>query len=183
MQIYKTKKMTNADINSTTFLVKPEVLAKFLKVNTSRVHQLGREGTIPKPVNGPGTWDLMACIHAYWEYKEELSAKDPKDANYLKEKTRLTKAQADKEELAVHEKKGQLIDSEKIFLEYSNYILACRAKLLSIPTKIAYELIGENNPNIIQNKLQQAIDEALLELSSTQFIDDAINESDPQNSD
>jgi phage terminase Nu1 subunit (DNA packaging protein) len=172
------KNMSNADI-----VVTPDVLAKFLRVNTSRVHQLAREGTIPKPKSGRANWDLMACVHAYWDYKEQAGGKpESKDAEYWNEKTRLTKAQADKEELMVSEKKGELVDAVEIIQEYSNYVLACRAKLLSMPTKLAYELIEINNPNIIQNKLEQAIDEALLELASEEFISSSISETNPEDS-
>lgn len=158
---------SNADI-----VVTAEVLAKFLRVNTSRVHQMAREGIIPKPKSGRA-WDLMSCLHAYLDYKGKSGSKD---AEYWDEKTRLTKAQADKEELAVFEKKGQLVDAAEIIQEYSGFVLACRAKLLSMPTKLAYELIEIDNPNIIQNKLEQAIDEALLDLASEEFIDNSVNE-------
>jgi len=173
--------MNNVNMSNADIVVTPEVLAKFLRVNTSRVHQLAREGTIPKPKSGRANWDLMACIHAYWDYKEQAGGKpESKDADYWNEKTRLTKAQADREELAVAEKKGQLVDAAEIIQEYSNCVLACRAKLLSMPTKLAYELIQINNPNIIQNKLEQAIDEALLELSSEEFINSSIGENNPE---
>lgn len=168
--------MNNADI-----VVSPEVLAKFLRVNTSRVHQMAREGIIPKPRGGRANWDLMACIHAYWDYKEQSAGKpESKDADYWLEKTRLTKAQADKEELIIAEKRNELISAEEIYQRFVNCVLACRAKLLSLPTKMAYELIEINNPNIIKNKLEQTIDEALLELASQEFIDSSSGGSDSQ---
>ena len=170
--------MDDADI-----VVTPEVLAKYLQVNTSRVHQMAREGIIPKPKSGRANWDLMACIHAYWDYKFQNDGKSKsKDAQYWNEKTRLTKAQADKEELIIAEKNGKLVDADEIIQEYSNYVLACRAKLLSMPTKLAYELIEINNPNIIQNKLEQTVDEALLELASDEFINNSVNETNLKNS-
>jgi len=170
--------MSNADI-----VVTPDVLAKFLRVNTSRVHQLAREGIIPKPKGGRANWDLMACVHAYWDYKEQATEKPKaKDAEYWGEQTRLTKARADREELDLAEKRGQLVDAVEIIQEYSNYVLACRAKLLGMPTKLAYELIEMNNPNIIENKIEQAIDEALLELASEEFINSSTSETNSEDS-
>lgn len=171
----KYEEKCNADMSNADIVVTPEVLAKFLRVNTSRVHQMAREGIIPKPKGGRANWDLMACLHAYWDYKEQATGKsESKDSEYWLEKTRLTKAQADREELIIAEKRGELINSQEIYQQFANLVLACRAKLLSLPTKMAYELIEINNPNIIKNKLEQVVDEALLELASTEFINNSL---------
>jgi len=52
---------------------------------------------------------------------------------------------------------------------WSDYILACRAKLLSIPTKLAYELAGESDPLAIESILREVIDESLGELARPEF--------------
>lgn len=171
-------------MNSDQLLVSADIVADWLGIDASRVHQLSRSGVFPRPTQKGLGYNLKGCIRAYLEYKikTQEESKEKEQNGYWNEKTRLTKAQADKEELAVAEKKGQLVDAVEIIQEYSNYVLACRAKLLSMPTKLAYELIEIDNPNIIQNKLEQAIDEALLELGSEEFINSSIRETNPEDS-
>ncbi len=165
------RKPTFLFMNDTDILVTAEELGRYLRVNTSRVHQLSREGHIPKPSapkprKGVARWNLMECIHSYWDYKESVNTKpEAKDSSYWVEKTRLTQAQANREELLVAEKKGELTNTEEIYNQFSGLVLACRAKLLSLPTKMAYELLEIDNPNIIKNKLELTIDEALKELA------------------
>lgn len=90
--------------------------------------------------------------------------------DYYAEKTRLTKAQADRTEVELEEKQGNLLDSEETIKAWSAYVTATRARLLSIPTKCAQELAGADEPTIIKGILEELICEALEELSGKEFI-------------
>ena len=158
-------------------LVSSILLAKALGIDDSRVRQLVQSGVFPKPkkVGRVNKYDWVECVRIYIEYKvknpENQQGDDKEKGDYWTEKTRLTKAQANKEELAVAEKKGELVNAQEICQQYSSYILACRSKLLSLPTKMAYELVEISNPNVIKGKLELVIDEALLELASAEFVE------------
>lgn len=157
--------------NDLTFPV--ETIAQALRITPTRCRQLQREGVLPKPVD-KGKWDLIACVHAYLDWKLQGSEQEPKEnekPDYWKEKTRLTKAQAEKEELAIAQRKGELVESAEVVRAWANLVMACRAKLLSLPTKLAYELASESNPNVCLDLLTSAIDEALQELSQIEVED------------
>ncbi len=81
------------------------------------------------------------------------------------EKARLTKAQADSTELKLAQQRGELLDAKSVQAEWEEYIMACRAKLLSLPSKLAAIITHETEPTLVQATLQDAIHEALSELS------------------
>ena len=57
-----------------------------------------------------------------------------------------------------------MVDGEEVALTWKGYVLRCRAKLLSLPTKLALELASLNTESDIQQILEKTIDEALQEL-------------------
>lgn len=130
------------------------------------------KGVLPKPCP-----DLVAAVQAILNhYKNELqtvraevSAKEGEEL--YQERVRLTRAQADERELAVAEQEGRLVDAQQVVHAWSNYILACRSRLLGMPTKLAYELAGISEPAIAEQILSEAIDEALYELGGEKFVD------------
>ena len=146
--------------------VPAHVLAIALGKATSRVDQLKRDGIIPAP-KVKGQWDLIACLAAYIKHIESAQKQEKAEGNadYWAEKTRLTKAQATKEELAIAEKEGRLVDAEQVQKVWADLIVNCKSKLLSLPTKLAYEVAAESNPNIVLEMLTSAVYEALQELS------------------
>lgn len=125
------------------------------------------QGIVPK---SPEMIDaLKAIIVHYQKSLESSSRKENKGALY-EEEVRLTKARADKVELEVAEKEGILIKTDEVVKVWSDYILACRAKMLSIPAKLAYELAGEDNPLAVEGILREVIDQSLGELAEEAFV-------------
>ena len=107
--------------------------------------------------------------------KLELSEVQEKAAEETKDiRERKLKAEADKEEaiariktLEADKLEGKLIDAEEVLAEWKSAIAAVKAKLISIPTKVALELSGLDKPDEIQSRLTQVIDEALIELGNS----------------
>lgn len=62
-------------------------------------------------------------------------------------------------------KAGKLVDAEEVLLTWQNYIASCRAKFLAMPTKLALELSGMDEVGAIAQRLTEAIDEGLRDLS------------------
>lgn len=79
-------------------------------------------------------------------------------------KTRLTNAEAELRELELAEQRGDVIRKSAVSLAWGENVVNCKSKLLSIPTKIAPELVGQDL-RTIQQKLKLAIYEALKELA------------------
>lgn len=59
---------------------------------------------------------------------------------------------------------GTLVVAEEALIEWQNAIANTKAKFISIPAKLALELLGMERPEDIQARLTRVIDEALNEL-------------------
>ncbi|MEL6493552.1 MAG: hypothetical protein AAFQ41_00330 [Cyanobacteria bacterium J06623_7] len=62
---------------------------------------------------------------------------------------------------------GKLVDSEEVLEQWRGAIAKVKAKFISLPAKLALELSGLNKPEDIQARLTQVIDEALIELGTS----------------
>jgi phage terminase Nu1 subunit (DNA packaging protein) len=111
-----------------------------------------------------------------WAVQEALRkigiGKDGTVYDYNIERARLTKAQADKTELEVAELRGELISTPKALIQVESMVGAMRAKLLSLPTKVAAKIA---TTPVDMGKAQEAIRieiyEALDEIASDRFQD------------
>jgi phage terminase Nu1 subunit (DNA packaging protein) len=101
-----------------------------------------------------------------------LSRYDPgsnqgsESGNFEEERTRLTKAQADKIELEVKVMQGKLLPAEEIESVWSDQVIRMRSKLLAMPVKLSVLLIGKDKQADIEQILRKEIHEALTELSA-----------------
>jgi len=81
-----------------------------------------------------------------------------------KERARLTHHQANIAALEEKELEGELVRRSEVVAEVSDAIANCRAKLLSLPSKMASVVAGMSSVADIRNALQDGIYEALDEL-------------------
>lgn len=140
-------------------------IAEILNLTPRRVQQLVKEKIIPKAVHGE--YELFGCIKGYIMYlQERTSGREVTTADAHAERTRLLKAQADKTELEVAQIKEKLLPALEVANTWSNIVLTCRAKLLTIPNTLANQLIICKKPQEIEVQLKEAIYEALNELAS-----------------
>jgi hypothetical protein len=87
-------------------------------------------------------------------------------------------AEAELAELEVEKEKGSLIPVKYIERQWANLVIACKSKLLSIPTKLAPVLANETDINICKNMMEEQINQALMELSKGDDIE-TIEPSEP----
>ena len=80
------------------------------------------------------------------------------------EQTRLTKAKADLAELELAEQRGEVHRAAAVMRVWADNVMNAKTRMLSIPTKIAPELVGKEIQEI-QSKLKAEISEALKELA------------------
>ena len=91
--------------------------------------------------------------------------------DYKVEQARLTKLKADNEELLKREKEGSLGNAEDVFVAWSQLLANFRAKILSLPSKLAPELADLDDPREIQGLLKGRLYEALEELQASDADD------------
>jgi phage terminase Nu1 subunit (DNA packaging protein) len=81
-------------------------------------------------------------------------------------RTRQHSAQADKLEMENAVRRGDLADVNDVRHAWAELVLALRAKLLTMPTKLATQLTNVSDPNIVATRLRSEVNAALLELAN-----------------
>lgn len=105
-----------------------------------------------------------------WMIQREVArylptGEDGEEIVYEIERARLTRAQADHEELKVKVMNGTLIPSEVVERVQGGMVTSFRARALSIPTKAAAAIAGVHEEADIEAVLTDLIHEALEEMS------------------
>lgn len=157
-------------------------IAKLFGLTERRVQQLARDGIIPKPEKNQ--YELVGCVRSYINYLQQRAfgkGVGPQDTHV--ERARLLKAQADMAEIELAERTGALVTVDRVEADWTDMVTACRAKMLSIPTKTAYQIAHLDNPQEIEKFLKRTIYEALAEMAAYETDQDenlqaSITESD-----
>jgi hypothetical protein len=126
-----------------------------------RYRQLAKAGLVPKTDRGKIPF-LAACKAVIDYYR---AAADGGDETYHAERTRLTKAQADVQELKLERERGEVIGAADAMRLWGEIMATFKVRLTSIPRKIAPVAIGCANIIEIQEVLDAEISAALGELS------------------
>lgn len=135
-------------------------LAKLLNLTLPQCYNLANSGTIPMPDNG--VWDLAACAHAYIKYLQGRAGEEKRD--YAVERTRLTKAQADKVEMEIQVLAGELLPATLVETVWGNMTSAARQRLLAVPYRMATAALSADSFAAIETAAAELIREALNEL-------------------
>lgn len=160
---------------ATTYPV--STIAKLFGLSERRVQQLARDGIIPKPEKNQ--YELVGSVRAYINYLQQRAfgqGVSPQDTHL--ERARLLKAQADMAEIELAERTGALVTVERVQTDWLAMITACRAKLLGIPTKTAYQISNLSDTHEIEKFLKRTIHEALTELAAYESDDEDISADD-----
>jgi phage terminase Nu1 subunit (DNA packaging protein) len=119
---------------------------------------------------------LRAIITHYKQQVDEARNqrfKEGDDAYYV-QKVRLTQAQADKIELENLEREGKLVEAGGVQQAWLAMIAATKAKLLSIPTKVAPQIVAMSQASEAEQLVKAFIYEALEELSVSSIEVDSL---------
>lgn len=96
-------------------------------------------------------------------------------SSYDEARTRKINAEAEIAELELAKIRGTLCLTDDVVKAWETVLHACKAKFLSLPTKVAPIVANESDVAIIKDQLEGAIREALEELSNYQPSIDAVN--------
>lgn len=148
--------------------VSSSVLADLFGLTERRVRQLAEEGIIAKVKRG--RYDLSTSVRSYIihlktnnDLKED---KIKKEIDIDIENALLTKAKREKAELELAAMRGDMHFSSDVERVMNDMLSNFRAKLLSMPTKIAPFLMNMNQIGGIQDVIRSNILEVLNELSN-----------------
>ena len=96
-------------------------------------------------------------------------------SDYDTERTRKMKADADIAEITLAKVQGELCKTEDVVKAWESVLHACKAKLLSMPTKVSPVVANETDTATIKQLLEDQIREALDELANYQPTVDPVN--------
>lgn len=146
-------------------LVNAKALAGLFGLTERRIQQMAKEDIIPKAERGK--YPFVGAIRAYIKFLQERALGGESAAtggDIVSERTRLLKANADKSELEFLVMKGENLPKELVQIAWTKQIAAFRAKMLSIPVKLAADLHGIETKKHIEQVAKGLIWEALGEL-------------------
>ena len=149
--------------------VKVDEVARALNLTPRRVQQLRAEGL---PSIGRGLYELGPCMAWYIRYLQGLLEKRGPNVNadtpdLIAERTRLAKEQGDKLAIENSIKRGELVYVSDVVQAWSEHISGAKAKLLSLPSKVAPQLVNQPNANVIAARIREEVDTALTELAES----------------
>lgn len=89
-------------------------------------------------------------------------------SSYDEARTRKINAEAEIAELELAKIRGTLCMTDDVVKAWESVLHACKAKFLSLPTKVAPVVANESDVATVKDFLESAIREALMELSNYQ---------------
>ena len=78
---------------------------------------------------------------------------------------RQAEADAELREIRLAQERSQLLDAEQVTLAWSEIITAAKGRLLALPQRLAFELIGISDPGDIERRIRAGITDALEDLA------------------
>ncbi|WP_244908254.1 hypothetical protein [Paenibacillus campinasensis] len=126
------------------------------------IRQLTRDGVLKQV--GRGKYLLAEAVQAYCEHVSG-GKEDDKKPRFIDEKTEHERIKKEKAALELAEMQGELHRSADVEAVMNDMLGAFRQRIRAIPMRLAPELIGQGELNVIKGRLSAALDEALAELA------------------
>ncbi|WNF36420.1 hypothetical protein RJD24_18660 [Bacillaceae bacterium IKA-2] len=154
--------MSDKGLQEKKFIVTTKEISEILSLSTRRIQQLANENALIKASHGK--FDLPASITAYTSYLIDREKPDTEIDKY-EEEALWVRARRQKTELELKIMMGELHRSEDVKRVMNDMLGSFRAKLLSLPTKTAPQILGKTEISTIKEKLKEEVFEMMDELS------------------
>lgn len=137
------------------------------------------EGVIQRA--GRGSYDLDQVREEYIRHIREVASGRSNESNTKRADagTRKDEAIAQRYELEVAQKRGELIPRGEVLAGMSASFARVRAKLLALPSKLAPVVLTMGTATEVQEKLNDGINEALDQLAGTVIAGISESEAEP----
>lgn len=151
-----------------TLICSAGVLADMLGIKQTTVRHLASSGVMPRVTNG--RYKMRDCVHNY-VMQLRIQSKNPESGS-TDEKPELRDMQAKHEavklqmsEMQLKLMQGKLHRSEDVERVMTNMFASMRAKLLSLPSRVAPRVAETSDPTEVMTILQADIYDTLRELA------------------
>lgn len=153
-------------------LVNQKELSNVLGITSRRVRQLREEGFFSFAEGGK-KYSLEKCVQEYIEYKVRTETKSGTSIDVEREKAEHEQIKKNISKLKLRKLKKELHEAADVELFLGEMLINFRNRLLSIPSKLAVQVVGETDVNKVIELLQKEMYETLDELS--EYDPDKIN--------
>jgi phage terminase Nu1 subunit (DNA packaging protein) len=141
-------------------------VAQALNLHVRRVQYLVKEGM---PREARGKYDAVKCMCWYIRYLqiliEKKSIPPAHQVGKSAERVRLLRAKADIAELQLARVRSQLVTVADVDAFHNELVDITTRFMMTIPPRLACELVGETSRIMIQAKIEKAIEEVLSALA------------------
>ena len=144
--------------------VNQKELATSLGITTRRVRELKQEGFF-QTISGSRKYDLAKCVQEYIDYKIKAEVKSGKSLDKEEAQAKHESIKMEISILKLRRLKRELHEAKDVENFLSNMLINFKNKLLSIPSKAAIQIVGEQDINKIMAVLNKEVLETLEELS------------------
>lgn len=151
-----------------TLICSASVLADMLGIKQTTVRHLASSGVMPRVTNG--RYKLRDCVHNY-VMQLRIQSKNPESGS-TDQKPELRDMQAKHEAIKLQMSdmqlklmQGKLHKSEDVERVMTNMLASMRAKLLSLPSRVAPSIAGVSDPAEVVTILKDVIYDVLHELA------------------
>ena len=146
-----------------SYIISTQQISEILGMTPRNVQLLTSKGALVKV--GHGKYDLRRSIKQYIESLMEKAGPADGELDGGREMALWTKARREKTELEVKIIKGELHRSVDVERVMNDMLGAFRARLLSLPSKMAPQVLGKTEIPVIKEQLKEAVFEAMNELA------------------
>lgn len=157
--------MARRKVEPEVTIVSAGVLCDYLNLTERNLHQLVQAKVLAR--HDHGLYDLKACTQAYITHiKNRIEkSKAATEGTLTSERARLTKAKADEAELKARARAGELVEISDVARAWDKIASVLRARMLTIPSKLAARLATTSKAADVQRALEREINDALSALS------------------
>ncbi len=138
-------------------------LSEILDLSARRVQQLAEEGIFVREKRGK--YRAIESMQNYIRFLQSNNSDSESEVDYYEEKALHERAKRQKAEIEVALLKGQMHTAEAVAAVMNDMIASCRAKLLSLPAKMAPSLVGKEDVAQVKEMISKEIKDTLKELS------------------
>lgn len=157
-----------ADPKPRVRLVGIAAIAERLRLTPRRIQQLAGEG-LPRVTRGK--YDVDAVLDWYIARLERQLARQTDEDGEIalreKEEMRLLSAKADLQELDLASQRRELVSIADVEKEMTDLVITTKARILTVPARVAPEILGEQSRVMVQAKIEKSLKEALSHLAET----------------
>lgn len=162
-------------------------LADAIGISTRQVRNLTNQGVF-EFVSGKKKYNLAAAVQEYIAFKINAETKRGTNVNKEQEQAEHERVKKEISKIKLRKLRREVHEAEDVETFLMSMLLNFRSRILMIPTKIAPEMLGENDINVIINKLNEELLDVLDKLSeydpekiSGEDLDDEEDEEDDNN--